>query len=51
MAEELYVCPHPTLGSFKCVRSQLAKTNGMCPVALAQGKQRKVTREFDYEEA
>lgn len=51
MSEELYVCQHPTLGSWKCVKSQLAKTQGLCPVAKAMGRNVKVTNAFDYPEA
>jgi len=46
--ENLYVCAHPTLGSWKCVESQLAKTSGNCPVARAfERVNRKVTDKFD----
>jgi hypothetical protein len=49
MAEELYVCAHPTLGSWKCVMSQLAKTQGNCPIARSfERVNRKVTDKYDF---
>jgi len=52
MAEELYVTAHPTLGSWKCVQSQLAKTQGNCPVARAFMRvNRKVTDKYDFKGA
>jgi len=46
--EQLYVCAHPVLGSWKCVESQLAKTQGNCPVARSfERVNRKVTNRFD----